>query len=51
LGDADVPEGPDHGHPLVDDLVVGLGVAEVPGVLEELGDQHVLLVGVSSTTP
>jgi hypothetical protein len=45
VGDADVPEGPDHGQALVDDDVVDLSVAEVRGALEELGDQHVLLVG------
>ena len=32
VGDADVPEGPDHGQALVDDDVVDLGVTEVRGV-------------------
>jgi hypothetical protein len=45
VGHADVPEGPHHSQALVDHRVVDLRVAKVPGVLEELGDQHVLLVG------
>ena len=45
VGHPDVPEGPHHAKALVDDRVVDLGVAKVPGVLEELRDQHVFLVG------
>jgi hypothetical protein len=51
VGHPDVPEGPHHAKALVDDRVVDLRVAKVPGVLEELGDQYVLLIGVSSTRP
>ena len=45
VGDADVPELSDQLQALVDDRVVDLGIAEVLGVLEELGDEHVLAVG------
>jgi hypothetical protein len=36
---------------LVDDVVGDLGVAEFCGAVEELGDQQVLPLGVSSTKP
>ena len=51
MGQTGVPQVPDQHQPVVDDLVVDDGVAELCGVCEELGDQQVLPFGVSSTKP
>ena len=45
MGDAGVPELTQEGQPFVDDLVVDLGVADLLGTVEELGDEQVLAVG------
>ena len=45
MGDAGVPQLADQREALVDDLVVDLGVADLDGAVEELGDEHVLALG------
>ena len=45
VGDAGVPELADEGQAFVDDLVVDLGVADLLGAVEELGDEQVLALG------
>ena len=45
VGDAGVPQLADESEPFVDDLVVDLGVADLLGAVEELGDEQVLAVG------
>ena len=45
VGDAGVPEPADQGQPLVDDLVVDLGVPDLLGAVEELGHHQVLALG------
>ena len=45
MGDAGPPELLDHREPLVDDLVVDVGVSDLDGSVEELGDHHVFPFG------
>ena len=45
VGEAGVPEPADEREALVDDLVVDLGVADLDGAVEELGDEQVLALG------
>ena len=45
VGEPGVPQPADSGQALVDDLVVDLGVADLDGAVEELGDEQVLALG------
>ena len=45
VGEPGVPEPADERQALVDDLVVDLGVADLDGAVEELGDEQVLALG------
>ena len=45
VGEAGVPQPADERQALVDDVVVDLGVADLLGAVEELGDEQVLALG------
>ena len=45
VGDTGIPQLADQGKPFVDDLIVDLGVADLLGTVEELGDEQVLALG------
>jgi hypothetical protein len=51
VGQPRVPQLADDSQPIVDDLLVDLRIAKLDRAVEELGDQQVLPLGVSSTKP
>ena len=51
VGEPGVPEPTHERQALVDDLIVDLGVADLDGAVEELGDEHVLTLGCQFDDP